>query len=167
MDQLRIYRQLTTVELQHALAVEIGWSEFDSDKIPALEDIVSACAGLVTVDEQSGIIRLVDYTTQEYFERAWTLWFPNAHLDIANTCIPYLSFDVFEVGFCSSDEEFEARLRQHPLYAYSAQNWGHHGRAQQVDEELSLNFLDNTGKISAAAQALIATKMHTRDRRYS
>ncbi|KAH6999490.1 hypothetical protein EDB80DRAFT_583322, partial [Ilyonectria destructans] len=62
-------RPLTTLELQHVLAVEEGRAELREDNISDLEDIVSVCAGLVTVDEESDIIRLVHYTTQEYFER--------------------------------------------------------------------------------------------------
>jgi hypothetical protein len=54
-------RPLTALELQHALAVEVGERELDEDNIPELEDMVSACAGLATVDEQSRIIRLVHY----------------------------------------------------------------------------------------------------------
>lgn len=58
-------RPLTTLELQHALAVEIGQSSLDEDNLPEIDDVVSVCAGLVTIDEGSGIIRLVHYTTQE------------------------------------------------------------------------------------------------------
>jgi hypothetical protein len=68
-------RPLTTSELRHALAVEIGESELDEENLPEIEDMVSVCAGLVTVDEESDVIRLVHYTTQEYFERTWTSWF--------------------------------------------------------------------------------------------
>jgi hypothetical protein len=66
-------RPLTTLELQHALAVERGDSEFDKENLPEIEDIVSVCAGLVTVDEESDIIRLVHYTIQEYL-RAHMSW---------------------------------------------------------------------------------------------
>src|SRR5687767_5347686 len=68
-------RPLLTLELQHALAVELGESEFDDENLPQIEDIVSVCAGLVTIDEESGIIRLVHYTTQEYFQRTQARWF--------------------------------------------------------------------------------------------
>jgi hypothetical protein len=60
---------LSTAELQHALAVELGEPELDKDNIPYVEDIVSACAGLVIVDKESDVIRLVHYTAQEYFEQ--------------------------------------------------------------------------------------------------
>ncbi|KAJ0378089.1 hypothetical protein COL26b_003749 [Colletotrichum chrysophilum] len=69
-------RPLETLELQHALAVERGTTELDEDNITELEDIVSVCAGLVTIDEESGVIRLVHYTTQEYFERTAEQWLP-------------------------------------------------------------------------------------------
>ncbi|KAE9577641.1 hypothetical protein CGMCC3_g6126 [Colletotrichum fructicola] len=71
-------RPLETLELQHALAVERGTTELDEDNITELEDIVSVCAGLVTIDEESGVIRLVHYTTQEYFERTAEQWLPSA-----------------------------------------------------------------------------------------
>jgi len=65
-------RPLTTVELQHALAVEAGEPGIDEENLTQVDDMVSVCAGLVTVDEESDIMRLVHYTTQEYFERTQT-----------------------------------------------------------------------------------------------
>src|SRR5206468_1050722 len=111
---------VTSPELRHALAVELDTSELDEENIPETGDIVSVCAGLVTVDEESNIIRLIQRTTQEYFERTWTSWFSNAPTYIAKTCATYLLFDAFQTGFCPTDEEFEVRLRLHPLYDYAA-----------------------------------------------
>jgi ankyrin repeat protein len=92
------HRPLATTELQHALGVEVGEPRLDKDNLPEIEDMVSVCAGLVTVDEESGIIRLVHYTTQEYFERTQKQWFPNAEDNIAAICVTYLSFHTFEYG---------------------------------------------------------------------
>ncbi|KAG5655135.1 hypothetical protein KAF25_001908 [Fusarium avenaceum] len=75
-------RQLTVSELQHALATKTGKSEFDHGDLIPIEDIVSVCAGLVTVDEDSGIIRLVHYTTQQYLERSWDSWFRHSMFEI-------------------------------------------------------------------------------------
>jgi hypothetical protein len=68
---------LTTAELQHAIAVEPSKYEFNKKRQPDIEDIVSVCARLVTVDKESNIIRLVYYTTQQYFKRTQSYWFPN------------------------------------------------------------------------------------------
>src|SRR5271154_1396769 len=116
-------RPLTTLELQHALAVEIGEHELDKENFPQIPDLVSACAGLVTVDEESNIIRLVHYTTQEYFERTRSTLFPNAQKDIGRRCLTYLTYDVFSAGPCHSDQKFESRLQKFRLLKYAACYW--------------------------------------------
>jgi hypothetical protein len=156
-------RPLTTTELRHALAVAIGDHEFDKDNLRDIEQMVSVCAGLVTVDKKSGIIRLVHYTTQEYFEQTQKFWFPDAQGNITRTCITYLSFDVFEAGFCSTDEIFEARLYSHPLYDYASRNWGYHARGDPAEvEQLTLNFLESEAKLSASSQAMMASAVENR-----
>jgi len=151
-------RPLTTAELRYALAIRDGAAELDEDFLPEIEDLVSVCAGLVTIDEPSDIIRSIHYTTQEYFERTWTLWIPNAQVDIARACLTYLSFDAFAAGFCRTDEEFEARLRLNVLYDYAAQNWGHHARAASTEvENLVLDFLESETRVSSSSQAMMAS----------
>jgi hypothetical protein len=148
-------RPLTTLELRHALAVEIGESELDEENLPETGDMVSVCAGLVTVDEESDVIRLVHYTTQEYFKRTQISWFPNSQKDTAITCVTYLSFDAFEAGFCPTDKEFKERLRLYPLYDYAAHNWGHHARATSAVEQLVVDFLKSEVKVSSSSQAMM------------
>ncbi|KAH0556261.1 hypothetical protein GP486_005815, partial [Trichoglossum hirsutum] len=119
-------RPLTTEELCNALAVELGEEELDPDNIPDVEDLVSVCAGLVTVDRESNIIRLVHYTAQEYFGCIREEWNPRAQLDIALTCLTYLSFSTFRCGSCLTDKDFEIRLKQNAFLDYAARHWGHH-----------------------------------------
>ncbi|KAF7171886.1 hypothetical protein CNMCM6106_006240 [Aspergillus hiratsukae] len=147
-------RPLAATELQHALAIEIGESGFDEDNVPDVEDMLSVCVGLVTLDEQTYTVRLVHYTTQEFLERTWHQWFPNAHRDIASTCITYLSYDVFDSGACTSDEDLSDRLNTYPLYRYSSVNWGDHARHQCVDTTLALKLLMNRNKVTACSQVL-------------
>jgi ankyrin repeat protein len=151
-------RPLITFELQHALAVETGASELDPENIPDIEDVVSVCAGLVTVDKESSIIRLVHYTTQDYFERTHRTWFPNAHTDITMTCITYLSFDVFGTGFCRTKSEFKNRLDSWFLYDYAARNWGHYAQAAWGTAEYWIvRFLKDKAKVSSSSQAMLAS----------
>ena len=100
-------KPLTTSELEHAVAVEIGEPQFDTENLCRVKDIVSVCAGLVTVDKESNIIRLVYYTTQEYFERTQNNWFLDVETQITTICVTYLSFFIFENGYCHTDVEFE------------------------------------------------------------
>jgi hypothetical protein len=154
-------RQLTTSELQHALAVEVDEQELDEDDLLQIEDMVSVCAGLVTIDEHSGIIRLVHYTTREYFKRTQKHWFPSAETDITEICITYLSFKTFESGFCKTDSEFEERLQSNPLYDYAAHNWGHHAR-EATASQMVFGFLESKAKVEASSQALMAIKRWSR-----
>ncbi|KAJ0314990.1 hypothetical protein Brms1b_006386 [Colletotrichum noveboracense] len=91
-------RPLEIHELQHALAMEEEASEIEEDNIPSAEIIISACAGLVTLDEQSGIVRLVHQTTQEFFNKRDEDLFPDADAEITNTCVRYLCLDQFIEG---------------------------------------------------------------------
>jgi ankyrin repeat protein len=151
-------RPLSTSELQCALAVEVGESELDEENLPQLEDIVSVCAGLVTVDEESSIVRLVHYTTQEYFERTQRQWFPAAQTNITTICITYLSFDEFENGICQSDKEFEQRLQFNKLYNYAAHNWGHHARTASISCQKIMKFFKKQAQVEASSQALMAVQ---------
>jgi ankyrin repeat protein len=151
-------RQLTTVELQHALAVEVDDSEFDRDRVTGINRIVSVCSGLVAINKESGIIQLVHYTTQKYFEQMIETWFPNAQYYITGICVTYLSFSAFETGPCRTDDEFEARLKSNELYDYTARHWGNHAREASSVHPKVLKFLQYTTKVEAAAQAMLARK---------
>ncbi|KAJ5359300.1 uncharacterized protein N7496_011713 [Penicillium cataractarum] len=159
------FRRSLTSELQHTLAVEPGRSKLDEDNIPQI--MVEVCAGLVTVDEESNIIRLVHYTTQEYFERTRNQWFPDAESDIAKTCITYLSFSALESGLCETDNEFEEILESNKLYDYAASNWGHHARLASISSNEVMDFLQCEAKVIASSQALMAVKRHSWQSNYS
>lgn len=126
-------RPLVTLELQHALAITDGALALNLRNLTEIGLIVSVCAGLVTVDEKSDIIRFVHYTTQEYFERTWSTWFPNAQTDITKTYVTYLSFATFETGFSLNEKYFEARLQSNVLYDYATRNWAHRARASSIE----------------------------------
>jgi ankyrin repeat protein len=160
-------RPLTTTELRHALGVELDEPQFDEENIPDLQDLVSNCCGLLTIDENSDTIRLVHYTAQEYFERNLNTWFPNAQSEITRTCITYLSFKTFENGRCKSDSEFEKRLSSYPLYHYASHHWGHHARSSDSECQLSLSLLAMPLQVDAASQALLAVKNWLGDNDYS
>jgi hypothetical protein len=160
-------RPLTALELQHALAIKVTDMQLDRNNIRDIEDMVSVCAGLVTIDEESGIIRLVHYTTQEYFERTQSQWFPDAQTNITTICVSYLSFDEFESGICQNDEEFKQRLQSNTLYDYAAHNWGHHAREASTSCQGVIEFLQKQAHVEASSQALIAVNRRSGFSKYS
>lgn len=120
---------MTILQLQHALAIELGEKGSDADNIPEIEGIISACAGLVALNE-TRVVRLVYYKKQQYFERTWNSWFPDAHREVAHVCVIYLSLDAFESGICETQDKFLSRLDRFPLYEYASRNWGYHIQQQ-------------------------------------
>ena len=74
--------------------------------------MLSVCAGLVTIDDGSSIIRLVHYTAQEYFQQTLKSWVPNAYSDVAKVCLEYLLYDVLAVGACETHDALKERLRE-------------------------------------------------------
>ncbi|EXJ59549.1 uncharacterized protein A1O5_12174, partial [Cladophialophora psammophila CBS 110553] len=135
------------------VAVVIGDREFDDDNVPDRGTVLSVCAGLVTVDEQSQVIRLVHYTAQEYFTKQGA-WFPEPESYIAKACITYLSFNNFASGICHTADQFTKRLRTNPLYGYAARFWGEHIEEDVETQQEVLQFLISDSNVASSSQVL-------------
>lgn len=157
-------RQLKTVELQHALAVNMEVDsgrgripeKFHADSIPDIDLIVSSCHGLVTVDEESQVIRLVHYTTQEYFDRMRRQWFPEAETKIANVCTLYITVDEF-YSYEKERENYpriEKKLQLDPFFGYACANWGYHARGADSSSHFIHVFLADKWSVRTAAQTV-------------
>ena len=152
------FQPLTMPELQHALAVETGDSNLDTDNIPEEGLLLSVCNGLVTYGKEGLVLALVHYTFQEYLEQKAGTIFPEAQVEIVKTCLTYLSFDEFEQGPCDAETDFKIRLQQRPLLGYAVPRWGQHAGqgAEEVCRDLILSFLSQKAKLSASVQVLWA-----------
>ena len=126
-------RPLRLRELQCALSVEPGDTAMDEANFVDQETLSSACAGLVVVDHESRIVRLAHYTTQEYFESRKDVLFPDKQNLLAETCLTYLSFNVFSNwrdhrGFVVQPR---ASSDPFPLLNYAARHWHEHAHSSQ------------------------------------
>ena len=165
------FRQLSLHELQHALAVRTGDTYLDEEGLADCEQIVSACQGLVTIDQESQIVRLVHYTTHEFFDRNRSRYFPIAHSLMTSVCLTYLQFDEFARGpsdFTDSKDVTTAkhkgpiavsrfiatRLARNPLLAYAASHWGDHvrGELERLHQQNILAFLRAPKTLASAIQ---------------
>ena len=123
-------RPLSVDELRHGLAVEYEGdvegtpAEFDKDNLDYPKTLVDVCAGLLTIEPSSQIIRLVHFTTQEYFDKERLHLFEGADLDISRACLTYLSYTLpaaFD-GSAKVHEAYESNLFLH----YACRHWFSH-----------------------------------------
>lgn len=147
-------RPLTPTELQHAVTkpehLERNPSASGLVKIDAL---VSFCAGLVTIDHESNVVRFVHYTTQEYFTRhRLTKWLPGAELDPARLCTTYLMNSKLLQVIERAHESWLDRVRIHRS-AYKkglmsrkrSWNWDNDGFMHEKDNDLKKLLQDALG----------------------
>ncbi|KAF8891630.1 ankyrin repeat-containing domain protein [Gymnopilus junonius] len=133
-------RSLSTKELEHALAAQLGSSctiKGINDYITPIGMVADFCCGLVIIDEKSQMVRLAHYTVHNFFRDialkplSIPLSFPlsTPHTLITTSCIDY----VFAVGFQEFKVEdrstFEALLAKEPFTEYAYNFWGHHAHS--------------------------------------
>jgi len=131
-------RPLKAEELCHALAVEVETTDLNIDNTPSIRTLLGCTLGLVTVDEQSSVVRLVHFTLQEYLAAHPNL-FVTPHAMMAEICLTYLNFQFV----C----QFSATLGTIPsamsLIHYASCYWGFHARkdATKRAKRLALQLL--------------------------
>jgi ankyrin repeat protein len=154
------FRPLRLTEIQHAMAIDDLEPKdrlVSHDSLTPQDILVDVCAGMLRVDEKSGIVRLIHYTTQKYFEGNGSDHFPRAHYDIGVRCMKYLSLDVFGEGYCPTDELYKRRLEENPLLDYAVKhgmNHIHEGNEQDA-QDAALGLLLDDVKLSSSSQVLL------------
>ncbi|KAL8910022.1 MAG: hypothetical protein Q9171_004682 [Xanthocarpia ochracea] len=153
---------LTLKELQHAIAaIHLdGETDIDDEDLPDGDILVSVCAGIITVDQESGQVRLVHYTAQDYLERNPVIHPASAQAQMTETCITYLSLDNIGQKPCVDFEDLLARCELYPFVQYAAENWGNHARgdAEETCRESILKFLSKADLRGSAHTISISVK---------
>lgn len=149
-------RPLTTVELQHAIAIQEECQEPREDDLPNMDVLQSEFRGIMYVDE-NGLPRLAHRSVLEHLIAKEREYFPYAEQQVLETCITALSSASFEQGPCSTDDIFDLRVLQHPFYNYAAKNWGRHASNLASSDDFLLHFLRDDRKRSASVQALMVS----------
>jgi ankyrin repeat protein len=117
--------------LQHALTVRDDCTDIHDDDLESISMVMSLCLGLIAMDHQSGTIRLVHETTQQYFRNYFRE--DDANSLIARICLRYFSLPAFFQGF-ETPERFHEHLEQYPLSNYAARYWMEHIREGLEDQ---------------------------------
>ena len=133
-------RPLKPDELSHALAIEIGSPNLNSDNIPSVGTLLACCQGLVAVDKEASTIRLIHFTLQEYL-RVHPELFGTAHSTIAETCLSYLNSQQVKTLPTTSFLD----LQSTPFLEYSSLYWGIHAKKDLSDcaKLLALKLFDD------------------------
>ncbi|KAK6971547.1 ankyrin [Favolaschia claudopus] len=144
-------RPLTAMELCEAIAIEPGTTILNKDKITRIQNIIHLCTGLIILDEQSSLVRLVHFTAQNYLDKVQQQEFPFAHVQITRSLFTYLNFkEVARIGLNTFDpfvaENEDQQLKelqcQYPLMNYCQYILIH---AQLCEEQLQdevIGFLE-------------------------
>jgi ankyrin repeat protein len=115
---------LKDIMIQHAVATVSKGTDIEDDDLILVDELISTCAGMVTLDRESGIIRLVHYTTQKYLESK----LPEAQYNIATTCLTYLGLSLFR-----NTPGIGRTFKKYPLCSYALRNWIAHSRGVAED----------------------------------
>ena len=136
-------RPLSVDELRYGLAVEYNdndddnnegnLEEFNEDNLLSPRSLVDVCAGLVIIDSTSQIIRLVHYTTQEYFDKARLHLFRGVEIDLSRACLTYLSYKTSTESM-TIPLAFDEAHKSHPFLDYAARHWISHVRSGLLSE---------------------------------
>ncbi|KAL8752513.1 MAG: hypothetical protein Q9199_005692 [Rusavskia elegans] len=160
------FRPLPVEALQEAVAIELveprdqqsddeGIQDFDDEAIHSISSILDVCAGLLVHDEISGLVRLVHYTAQDYFDAHAGSKFEKGHTSIAKECVTYLSYECFqnpeessseleisENSDASSDDAVAGSVsaseesRCYYLFDYATAFWAQHATTKELPVEI-------------------------------
>jgi len=148
-------RPLEVDELCHALAVEIGTTDFDPENIPSIGTLLHCCQGLITVDKEASIVRLIHYTVQEHLCGHSGL-FNKPHSMLAETCLTYLNSQQVKNLASHSLPDHQSV----PFLKYSSRYWGTHAgwelsdHARTLALELLSQYQDHVTTVSLLEQVV-------------
>ncbi|MCJ1331727.1 hypothetical protein MMC10_008419 [Thelotrema lepadinum] len=134
-------RPLKVDELRWAVAIDVSKDEedFNEKRLLLEEDIVRLCVGLVTINVENREVRLVHYTTQEFFLDQRDKLFPNARMVLFRSCLKFLSYSRFTHSRCQDEETLRTLKSQNPFLEYAAKYLGEHARP--IEEQVKLEII--------------------------
>ncbi|KAL8980010.1 MAG: hypothetical protein Q9205_004795 [Flavoplaca limonia] len=178
------FRPLPVQALQEAVAIELvepgehrsddeSIQDFNEEALPSIGSILDVCVGLLIHDETSGLVRLVHYTAQDYFDAHAGSRFDKSHTYIARECVTYLSYECFQNPKESSSEletsensdasnddavagsvSVSSGSRRYYLFDYATTFWAQHATRRELPVEI-YQFLARNPRI-----LLLSTSMY-------
>ncbi|PON22866.1 hypothetical protein TGAM01_v208346 [Trichoderma gamsii] len=158
-------REITALELRHALAIRDDSSSLPSEEVlESTNFVVKVCMGLVLVEGESRVIRLLHHTALEYLqENMVCLWsledsetvetrllppksskcaMQEVHQGIAKVCIKYLSFEVIRSSLTPDNYYTLESLDVYPFLEYTIYHWARHWREGFNEMSLPVSMVE-------------------------
>ncbi|KAH6903527.1 hypothetical protein BKA70DRAFT_1081027, partial [Coprinopsis sp. MPI-PUGE-AT-0042] len=117
---------MTIEALQHAVATCPETHKFNRERVVDEALLIGLCHGLVVVEEESRLVRLVHYTAKGIVQRLILQTFPHPHSLLAAVCMTRLAECGFQNTSLSSETDLDQALRADPLLSYAYDNWSFH-----------------------------------------
>ncbi|KAH6917862.1 ankyrin repeat-containing domain protein [Coprinopsis sp. MPI-PUGE-AT-0042] len=121
-------RSLAVNDLRHALATCPDTHRFDSSRLVREGTLVGLCRGLVMVEEETRLVRLVHYTAKDILERLIMETFPQPHALVSAVCLAQLTDNGFQQTTFGEYWRLEEALETKPLLGYAYSSWSLNGR---------------------------------------
>ncbi|KAI4236949.1 MAG: hypothetical protein L6R40_006001 [Gallowayella cf. fulva] len=131
------YEPLTVRQLKEALAIDPEADDFDPEAAPPITLVLHACGGLLVVDDETHVVRLVHYTAQEYFDALEDPRFADAHNEIAAESIAYLSYGTVQ-SLTKTEDYSEVVVAPEGVHLsnrfllYASRFWAQHAKVGQA-----------------------------------
>jgi len=132
-------RLLLQDEMREAIAVRLGRENLPKPLV-SRDALIIYCQGLVTVDEGTDIVRFSHFTVKEFLSAHYRHQL-HPRVNVAQICLTYLNFTVFEKGPCTTEEEYISRCHDFRFSEYAAKFWGEYVQGECENEEGVLGSL--------------------------
>ncbi|KAG2006768.1 ankyrin repeat domain-containing protein 50 [Coprinopsis cinerea AmutBmut pab1-1] len=117
---------LSLRDLQAALGVNPETYSVEKSRMPDKDSIVDLCCGLVELDRESDVVRLVHFTARDALEPLLLKDFPHPHLFITKALAQRMVDNNLPRCTSVEREAFDALIKREPLLDYAYRHWGTH-----------------------------------------
>ncbi|KAH6904792.1 hypothetical protein BKA70DRAFT_1192724 [Coprinopsis sp. MPI-PUGE-AT-0042] len=130
---------LTIEELRYALATSPETHKFESSRLVQEGTLIGLCRGLVIVEGETRLVRLVHYTAKDILERLTTETFPQPHALLSAVCLARLTDSGLQGRMIDGDWELRQALKAEPILSYAYDSWFIHAQ-NSIPEPLTAGW---------------------------
>ncbi|KAH6907890.1 hypothetical protein BKA70DRAFT_1150177, partial [Coprinopsis sp. MPI-PUGE-AT-0042] len=129
-------RSLKIEELRHAVATCPDTHKFDCRRLVDEAPLMSLCRGLVSIEEETNIVRFVHYTAKDIVQGLISESFPHPDSLPASVCMAILAEPRFQQTTLDDRGRLMDTLETETLVAYAYEHWSTHAHESLDDTTL-------------------------------